>query len=157
MITKPAFVAVLCQQNRTTDLFDLFPIPTRALPLNPTDPRPPVQPKSGGCRALALSALSVTMFAVIFLSSLAALFLVYICIPAIWYALTIGDDGLDAHESGLMVVASRKSSASSSVVPVLMNARRKPIPRDWPASKHGQAYFATTQGTPPSYRPRAPP
>ncbi|EFI27748.1 hypothetical protein CC1G_14671 [Coprinopsis cinerea okayama7 len=47
------------------------------------------------------------MFTVIFLSSLAALLLVYICIPAVWFALMAGDDTLDAHESGLMLVASR--------------------------------------------------
>ncbi|TFK29240.1 hypothetical protein FA15DRAFT_582637 [Coprinopsis marcescibilis] len=47
------------------------------------------------------------MFAVLFISSLAAMLLVYICIPAVWSALMAGDDSLDAHESGLMLVASR--------------------------------------------------
>lgn len=46
------------------------------------------------------------MFAVLFASSLAALLLVYICIPAVWCAI-MADDALDAHEAGLMVVASR--------------------------------------------------
>ncbi|KAJ2933468.1 hypothetical protein H1R20_g3635, partial [Candolleomyces eurysporus] len=47
------------------------------------------------------------MFAVLFLSSLAALLFVYVCLPAIWVVIMAGDDALDAHEAGYMLVSSR--------------------------------------------------
>ncbi|KAF5333338.1 hypothetical protein D9611_002265 [Ephemerocybe angulata] len=47
------------------------------------------------------------MFALLFMSSLAALLFAYICLPAIWVAIMAGDDGLDAYETGRLLVASR--------------------------------------------------
>lgn len=49
------------------------------------------------------------MLAVLFMSSLAALLFAYVCLPAIWVAIMAGDDGLDAYESGRLLVASRRS------------------------------------------------
>jgi len=41
------------------------------------------------------------------LSSLAALLFVYFFMPALWISIMAADDSLDAHESGLAMVASR--------------------------------------------------
>ncbi|KAF5364314.1 hypothetical protein D9756_000775 [Leucocoprinus leucothites] len=47
------------------------------------------------------------MLAVMALSSLAALFLVYFVMPALWLHLISVDDSLDPHEAGRTLVASR--------------------------------------------------
>lgn len=99
-------------------------------------------------RTAALNALDA-MFAVLFMSSLAALLFVYVCLPAIWAALLEGDDSLDAYESGRILVSSRMSLLPSP--PYLWRlmsqcVSRKSIPREWSASKHGEAHPVATKG-----------
>ncbi|KAG5716064.1 hypothetical protein E4T56_gene10790 [Termitomyces sp. T112] len=47
------------------------------------------------------------MLALMMLSSLAALLFVYIFMPALWISIMAVDDSLDAHETGITLVASR--------------------------------------------------
>ncbi|KAF9008799.1 hypothetical protein BDQ17DRAFT_1348958 [Cyathus striatus] len=47
------------------------------------------------------------MLALMALSSLAALLFVYFFMPALWLSMLSADESLDAHESGLTLVASR--------------------------------------------------
>ncbi|KAH9482946.1 hypothetical protein JR316_0005046 [Psilocybe cubensis] len=47
------------------------------------------------------------MLALMALSSVAALLFVYIFMPALWMSIMSVDESLDAHESGLALVASR--------------------------------------------------
>lgn len=54
------------------------------------------------------------MLALMTLSSLAALLFVYVFMPALWLSVMSADESLDAHESGLALVASRTHSFSYS-------------------------------------------
>jgi hypothetical protein len=54
------------------------------------------------------------MLALMTLSSLAALLFVYVFMPALWLSIMSADESLDAHESGLALVASRTHSFSDS-------------------------------------------
>ncbi|KAF8873865.1 hypothetical protein CPB84DRAFT_1715864 [Gymnopilus junonius] len=47
------------------------------------------------------------MLALMVLSSVATLLFVYIFMPALWLSIVASDESLDAHESGLALVASR--------------------------------------------------
>ncbi|TFK73014.1 hypothetical protein BDN72DRAFT_731668, partial [Pluteus cervinus] len=47
------------------------------------------------------------MFALMTLSSIAALVFVYFFMPALWLSIMAIDDSLDSHERGLALVASR--------------------------------------------------
>lgn len=49
-------------------------------------------------------------------SLLSAIFLCCLLIPSVWAVIIAGDEGLDAHESGVMRVSSRKSSFDNNVL-----------------------------------------
>lgn len=55
------------------------------------------------------------MLAIMVLSSLVALFIVYVFMPALWASLIAVDDSLDRYESGIALVASRTSNSISQL------------------------------------------
>ena len=86
------------------------------------------------------------MLALMTLSSVAALLFVYIFMPALWLSIMAVDESLDAHEAGLAVVASRKHIFTYLDVHLsqLSASIRKPIPRKWSSSQHGQINLASS-------------
>jgi hypothetical protein len=56
------------------------------------------------------------LFAMLLVSLLSAIFLCCLLIPSVWAVIIAGDEGLDAHESGVMRVSSRKSSFDNNVL-----------------------------------------
>jgi hypothetical protein len=57
------------------------------------------------------------MLALLLATSLAAVFFIYLFIPSLWMSIMAADDYLDAHESGLALVASRTSHSQSTPQP----------------------------------------
>ncbi len=57
------------------------------------------------------------MLALMLISSLVTLFVVYFLMPALWLHIMSIDDSLDAHEAGLTLVASRTCKIPTAVPP----------------------------------------
>lgn len=71
------------------------------------------------------------MLALMAISSLAAIFVVYFLMPALWLHIMSVDDSLDAHEAGLTLVASRMFKACSFLLVALCSYHlRQPISRN---------------------------